>query len=94
MARDFIKKRKQKKKDEAKKDKEADVQAFERSRTGLLSLSSLDFTIHALYVNESCIHTRTDGKKGVYHLKQLIKIDLEKQTVIHYTKHIQFMAHM
>ena len=66
MARDFIKKRKQKKKDEAKKEKEADVQAFERSRTGLLSLSSLDFTIHALYVNESCIHTRTDGKKGVY----------------------------
>ena len=33
MARDFIKKRKQKKKDEAKKEKEADVQAFERSRT-------------------------------------------------------------
>ena len=66
MARDFIKKRKQKKKDEAKKEKEADVEAFERSRTGLLSLSSLDFTIHALYVNESCIHTRTDGKKGVY----------------------------
>jgi hypothetical protein len=66
MGGDFIKKRKEKKKKEAKKDKEADEAAFEKSRTGLLSLASLDFAIHTLYVNEECIHTRTDGKKGVY----------------------------
>lgn len=66
MARDFIKRRKNQKQQEAKKDAEANELAFENSRVGLLSLAKLDFAVHTLYVRPGSIHTRTDGSTGVY----------------------------
>ena len=70
MARDFIKKRKAAKKVDKEEEKAqieaADSGVYEKQRGDESRLSKLDFGTGMLYLTKGAIHTREDGKTGIY----------------------------